>query len=290
MSPPNRNSLPDPRRHPLRDDVAARYLEGRIGPRRFADPVRRRVARTTLAMRRTPDAGAMQVSELLLGEDVDVYEEHAGWCWVQGTLDGYVGYVEATGLSEPDAAPDHRVSARLSHVFPAPDIKLPPLTHLTLGARIRVLERNGRFARVDAGGWMIESHLRAIDRPEDDLVTVALRALDAPYLWGGRSTLGLDCSGLVQVSAQALGVDCPRDSDMQAAELGTACPVPESWNNLRRGQVVYIPGHCMIADGAGGLVHANATHMMVTHEPASVVFGRTGGGWGAVRAVRAPRS
>lgn len=277
----------DSRRHPVRADLAAGYLRERVSAPRYADPVRRAVVAETASIRRQPDAGAMQISELLHGEPVDVYAAEAGWAWVQGALDGYVGYVAEADLADAGPAPTHMVRARLSHLFPEASIKLPPAGRLTLGARVAVTDASGRFARLADGRFVIADHLRPLGEPETDLAAVALRNLGAPYLWGGRSSLGLDCSGLVQVAFQACGFLPPRDSDMQAKELGAAKPVPKGPGGLERGDVVYFPGHCMIADGAGGLVHANATHMMVTHEPAATVFARTTGGWNAVTDVRA---
>ncbi|WP_416897841.1 MAG: NlpC/P60 family protein [Minwuia sp.] len=276
----------DPRRHPFRDDLAAAYLKDRAGPVRLVRPAAMQVCTEVAAIRARPEPDAMQISELLFGEPVDVYEDNDGWSWCQGGLDGYVGYVETASLAAPGPAATHMVSARLSHVFPEPSIKLRPAGRLTLGARIAVRSVDGRFAALEGGGHVIASHLRRIGDPESDPLAVALRCIGAPYLWGGRSSHGLDCSGLVQVAHQACGLLPPRDSDMQAAELGDQQPLPGGPERLARNDVVYFPGHCMIADGEGGLVHANATHMMVTHEPASVVFERTRGGWGSVTHVR----
>ncbi len=277
----------DHRRHPYRDDLAAAYLKGRVAATRFADPVPARVSSEVLSIQARPEPGAMQISELLLGEDVAVYEQRNGWAWIQGRLDGYVGYVRAGNLTQANLPPPtHIVSARLSHLFAEPTIKDPPVGRVTLGARLNVAGLSGRFARLDDGRHLIASHIRAIDAPEGDLVDVALRNLGAPYLWGGRSSLGLDCSGLVQVAVQAIGGEPPRDSDMQRDELGHNVPKPADMHDLNRGDIVYFPGHCMIADGAGNLVHANATHMAVTHEPVETVFARTRGGYGSVTHIR----
>ncbi len=277
----------DHRRHPFRDDIAATYLKGRVTAQRFVDPLPARVCSEVLSIQARPEPRAMQISELLFGEDVAIYDQGAGWAWIQGALDGYVGYVRADGLTrEPRPAPTHIVSARLSHLFAAPTIKDPPVGRVTLGARLNVADIDGKFAQLDDGRHLIAGHIRAIDAPEADLVDVALRNLGAPYLWGGRSSLGLDCSGLVQVAVQAIGGKPPRDSDMQRDELGLNAPKPADMRDLQRGDIVYFPGHCMIADGAGKLVHANATHMAVTHEPVETVFARTRGGYGAVTHIR----
>ncbi len=279
--------IPDPRRHPCRDDLAAAYLEGQVRADRFVKPVPARVIRETLSIQARPEPQAMQTSELLFGEDVDIYEQRDGWAWVQGRLDGYVGYVRQDGLS-PDISqkPTHIVHARLSHLFADATIKDPPAGRVTLGARLVITGTEGRFSTLADGRHVMTSHIRPIGKPERDIVAVALRNLGAPYLWGGRSSLGLDCSGLIQVAVQALGGTPPRDSDMQRDELGTVQPKPEDMRDLRQGDLVYFPGHCMIADGAGQLIHANATHMMVTREPVETVFARTRGGYGSVTHVR----
>lgn len=276
----------DRRRHPYRPDVAAAYLEHRVNAGRYLQPARRTVATETASIRAEPDAGSMQTSELLTGEPVDVYEVQNGWCWCQGVLDGYTGYVAEAELRPGTGTPTHIVCARLSHLFPEPSIKLPPTGRLTLGARITVVAESGKFAELSDGQHIIASHVRPLGEPERDPLAIAERFMGAPYLWGGRSTLGLDCSGLVQVAHQACGLLPPRDSDMLAAELGDAVDIPAGPEGLKRNDVVFFPGHCMIADGAGGLVHANATHMMVTHESAETVFERTRGGWTSVNAVR----
>lgn len=276
----------DRRRHPFRPDLAAAYLENRVKADRYAMPERRVVVTETASIHAAQDASSMQISELLSGEPVDVYEFGNGWNWCQGVLDGYTGFVASDALGIDTAPSTHVVRARLSHLFGTPSIKLPPTGRLTLGARIRVVATNGNFAELADGNHIIAAHIRALGEPEKDPLDVALRFLDAPYLWGGRSTLGLDCSGLVQVAHQACGLLPPRDSDMLADELGSAAAIPSEHLGLRRNDVVFFPGHCMIADGEGGLLHANATHMMVTHEPVETVFARTRGGWGSVNAIR----
>lgn len=276
----------DKRRHPFRPDLAAAYLEHRVTADRYTHPKRQLVLSETASIRAQPDANSMQISELLAGEPVDVYETRDGWCWCQGVLDGYTGYVAAQELGEAAGAATHIVCARLSHLFPEPSIKVPPAGRATLGARIHVVSMSGKFATLANGLSIIASHIRPLGKPERDPLDIAVRFMGAPYLWGGRSTLGLDCSGLVQVAHQGCGLLPPRDSDMLAEELGDPVSIPDGPEGLKRNDVVFFPGHCMFADGEGGLVHANATHMMVTHEPAAAVFKRTRGGWGSVTAVR----
>lgn len=276
----------DPRRHPIRDDLAAEYLRDRVTAPVYASPLAASVITETSAIRAAPAGTATQTSELLFGENVDVYEDQSGWSWVQGRADGYVGYVRSDDLQPGYAAPSHRVITRLSHLFPDADIKSPPVGRLTMGAEITITESGTRFSRLADGHHIMTAHILPVGEFLNDPIAVAMQCMDAPYLWGGRSSLGLDCSGLVQMAARMTGHTPPRDSDMLAAELGAALPLDTPPDALQPGDVVFFPGHCMIADGAGNLLHANAHHMKVTLEPLTVVFDRTEGGWSSVTALR----
>lgn len=256
----------DPRTTPARPDLAAAHLEGRVEAARFVAGTAMRVLAPAASLRRAPSPDAPQDSEALHGEDVTVYETtDEGWCWGQLALDSYVGWLPAGALGAAGAAPTHRVSALRTLVFPGPDIKQKPLAALSLGCRISVARREGDFAVTDAGGFIPARHLAPVGAREPDFVAVAERFLGTPYLWGGRSSLGLDCSGLVQVALQSAGFDCPRDSDMQA-EIGSAVPLAgeASW---KRGDLVCWKGHIGIVSAPGRLLHANAFHMAVAEEP-----------------------
>jgi cell wall-associated NlpC family hydrolase len=167
-------------------------------------------------------------------------------------------------------------------VFPGPSIKLPPMDGLPLGAQIAVAREQDSFAVTASGGFVPKGHLVPLDANEPDFVAVAERFAGVPYLWGGKSTLGLDCSGLVQVALTACGVKCPRDSDMQEKSLGK----PASLAGLQSGDLIFWKGHVAIARGRNSMIHANAFHMSVTIEPVADGLARIGATGSQVTSVR----
>jgi hypothetical protein len=257
----------DPRVTPARGDIAARHLQGQVAAERFVDGVLREVVEAQAPLRRTPELDAPLATEALRGERVTVYEEDGeGWCWVQLAADGYVGFMPQQALAPPGPEPTHRVAALRTFVFPGPSIKLPPLMALSLGCRIAVARFDRGFAWLAEGGCVPEQHVAPVGTREPDFVAVAERFVGVPYLWGGKTSLGLDCSGLVQVALNTAGIACPRDSDMQDRALGVplgASKVAE----LRRGDLIFWNGHVAIVRDADTLVHANAFHMAVAVEP-----------------------
>jgi cell wall-associated NlpC family hydrolase len=266
---------PDPRLTPARPDLAAKHLQGRVTAARFVDGVAREVVEAVAPLRRHPAPDAPLDTEALHGERVTVYETtDEGWCWGQLDADGYVGWLPDNALAAPGPAATHKVTALRTLVFPGPSIKLPPTTMLPLGARVAVAKTVGTFAITAAGAFLPARHLAPLDTNEPDFVAVAERFAGTPYLWGGKSSLGLDCSGLVQVSLTACGIPCPRDSDMQEAALGAAIAWHDDPSVLRRGDLVFWKGHVAIVRDATTLVHANAHHMAVAVEPIAEALAR----------------
>lgn len=245
---------------PARPDLAAAHLQGAVEAERFAEGAPHSVTAPVLDLRRSPSHGTGVETQLLRGEDFTVYETREdGFAWGQADLDGYVGYVDAAGLGPRQPAESH-VRALWSHVYAEPDIKSQALAELPFMARIAVAETSGAFTRLRDGGWMPSRHLVDGQR---DFVAQAERFLGLPYLWGGRSARGIDCSGLVQLALQATGLAAPRDADMQEDALGEALP-PDA--PLRRGDLIFWPGHVSIAISADTMIHANAHNMAVTLE------------------------
>jgi cell wall-associated NlpC family hydrolase len=263
----------DPRRHAYRSDLAAEMLRGTVDAPCYAAGERRQVAAPSLPLRREPRGDATLDTEALHGETVTVYDEREGWAWVQLDHDNYVGYMPTQGLVPVMAAPTHRVSALRTFVFPEPDSKTPPLSLLSLNARLSVTDETARFLRLESGGFVYARHARPIGDVAPDFVGVAEAFLGTPYLWGGRTSVGLDCSGLVQLAAAAAGHTVPRDADMQAAEAGERVEWMEG-DALARGDLVFWNGHVGIMTSPEHFLHANAHHMAVEIEPLTEARGR----------------
>jgi cell wall-associated NlpC family hydrolase len=257
----------DPRLTPARLDLAAKELEGQVNAARYADGERREVVDVQAPLRRAPSHDAPLDTEALMGERVTIYDTNEeGWAWGQLEDDRYVGWLPASALAAPGPTPTHRVVALRALIFPGPSIKLPPLASPPLGARLAIVRSEERFAVTASGGYVPARHLAPIEENDTDFVAVAERFVGVPYLWGGKTSLGLDCSGLVQVALNACGVPCPRDSDMQEIGLGKPITTGADFTNLRRGDLVFWKGHVAIGRDEKTLVHANAFHMAVAIE------------------------
>lgn len=259
----------DPRVTLARGDLAARDLEAIVAADRYADRRRLVSNKPAAGILRSPQAGAEQVDQLLCGEGFDVVDEQDGYAWGQARRDGYVGFVELSALKPAGGAPNVKVSALRTYAFEAPSIKSRALGPYSLGSLLEVEAREGRFAKAAGIGWFVEDHLAPVGMFETDPAAVALRYVGTPYLWGGRESLGLDCSGLTQQAFGACGIALPRDTDQQA--LGG---VAVAEGELARGDLVFWKGHvAMMLDGQS-IVHANAHHMATAIEPLSVTRAR----------------
>lgn len=258
-----------------RDGVAARSLEGVVPADRYVETTVRQVVVPSASLRRGAALDAEQLDQLLFGEPFEVLDESGVWAFGQAKRDGYVGYVESAALGAPGAGPTHTVRALRTYGYTGPSIKTAPVGLYSMNALVSAEGREGRFIKT-AGGWFVEDHLAPIDQSAEDFVAVAERFVGTPYFWGGRTSIGLDCSGLVQQALYAVGQTCPRDSDQQAA-MGTSVPADE----LRRGDLVFWRGHVAIMINATDIVHANGNRMAVTVEPLAEAIARTsanGGG------------
>jgi hypothetical protein len=214
---------------------------------------------------------------------VTIYESNEeGWSWGQLASDGYVGWLPTSALRDPGPPPTHCVAVPRTLVFPGPSIKLPPLEGLSLGCRLAVTRIDGPLAVTDSNGFVPANHLKPLATGEPDFVAIAEKFIGVPYLWGGKSSLGLDCSALVQLALTACGIACPRDSDMQERALGTTVTI----SDLRRGDLVFWKDHVAIARDATTLVHANAFHMAVAIEPVAEAIPRIRAARSEVTSVR----
>lgn len=273
----------DRRVTPVRDDLAADHLKGVIEAPRYARGTPQRVVTPSTPIRREAGLDKAIDTYALLGETFTVYEQREGWAWGQAEVDDYVGYVASVDLAEGQPEPEHVVAVARTFAYAAPDIKAPPLMALSLNALVGALGVEGRFHTIASGGYVLSEHLVAIGTLAEDFVAVAEQFVGVPYLWAGRDSLGIDCSGLVQAALLRSGVRCPRDSDMQEATLGQRL---DSGAKLQRGDLVFWRGHVGIMIDADRLLHANATHMRTVIEPFDEAVARIAAAHGEVTSIR----
>jgi cell wall-associated NlpC family hydrolase len=261
--------LSDPRTTPIRNGVVAAGGNPQM------------IARGRVALRHAPSLDAVQDNELLFGDTFTVFESKNGWAWGQAASDGYVGYVHTIACNTP-VVPTHRVAAMATALLNGPDIKRATRDLLPLGAKVRMLEQANDFVRVAPDGFVFGGHLAPLASMASDWVATAERFVGAPYVWGGKTCEGIDCSGLVQISLASAGIACPRDTDQQEAALGSDAAQLQR----RRGDLVFWNGHVAIMLDATRVIHANAFHMQVETEPLSDAIARIAPIAGPVTAIR----
>jgi len=272
---PNANL--DPRVNAFRPDLADVSLSALVKAERYVEGRPRQCIHGVVPMLVAPGESAQRVSEVRYGEFLDVFEERKdGFCWVQNRSDRYVGYIPSVEvLSEAIASLSNRISALQTFVYTEPNIKAPVFDRLTLGSYVSIMSPSGDFLELASGGFVLARHVTPSETlNEPDYVMTAGRMLGAPYLWGGRTPLALDCSGLVQLVLDVAGIDAPRDSDQQQEVFGE--PLKGSWRDRqwRRGDLVFFKGHVGIMTGYDHMIHANAFAMQVAVEPLAAVVAR----------------
>lgn len=254
--------MSDPRLTPANGRIAAAHLRGQVAAERFVDGAARQLTVPLADVRHAPDGDRLR--QWLAGTRVTVFEERDGWAFAQDS-DGYVGYVPVEAIG-PAAPLDAVVTARATHAYSMADIKSPGRATLSFGAWVGVTDRRDGFLDTPYG-FVPEAATKCA--PTDPLAA-AERLLGTPYLWGGNSSAGIDCSGLVQIACHVCGMPCPGDSDMQQS-LGA--PV-EMDAPLRRNDLLFWRGHVAWVADPDTILHANAHHMAVAFEPLSEAVDR----------------
>ena len=260
----------DARTTPLRDGIAGQALEGLVRAEVYLEPKLRAGAAAAAGIHRSPDAASENMDQLLFGEIFEVLEEEAGgFVWGQARRDGYMGFVAAEALTSPVPEATHRIAALRTYAFEGPSIKSRALGLYSMNSLVAVEATEGKLSKVTGAGWMTTAHLAAMGTVEADPAAVAERFLGSPYLWGGRESLGLDCSGLTQAALFACGRACPRDTDQQEQAF-TAIAAAD----FGRGDLVFWKGHVAMGLGDGRIVHANGHHMATFIEPLAEAVAR----------------
>jgi cell wall-associated NlpC family hydrolase len=270
----------DARLHAFRSDLADARLKGEVSADRFVAGQPARISVPVADLRKAPRWDAGVNTQALFGDDILVFEDKDGWAWIQVERDGYVGYVADTVLGARDHAPTHVVSVPRTFLYPGPDLRFPAGGQLSMGSAVTVTgaaeTRGTHYALVPSGQAIIAGHLRPIAEAATDYVAVAESFLCTPYLWGGVSGFGIDCSGLVQLSMRMAGKDVLRDSDMQAASIGEPLDPGPNFTGLRRGDLVFWKGHVAVMTDAETMIHANGHTMLVSREGLKDAVARIG--------------
>src|SRR5690606_36231908 len=231
---------------------------------------RARVAVPVLDLRNGPLPDAGLDSQLLVGDAVAVFEDAEGYAWLQSLRDGYVGYAASAGLAPDGSEPTHVVAVPRTFAYREADMKKPATGAYSIGSRLRIAgtaeTRGLGYAVLDSGEALVAAHLKSAGETVADFVSVAESLENTPYLWGGASAFGIDCSGLVQLAMRMAGRTVLRDTDMQAASIGKALDIGGDLAGLRRGDLVFWKGHVAIMQDGENIIHANGHTMTVARE------------------------
>lgn len=276
----------DPRIHAFRPDLADERLEQQVKAERYIPGDEAHVHRDSVPLFTKPSFECELQTEALFGETVRIFEIRDGWAWGQILTDGYVGYLPLEALSPGLLEPTHRVSNLRTFIYEEANLKSPPIALISMMSLVCVTGRQGDFYELADKGYVYHSHVVPVDQADDDFVAIAAQFIGTPYLWGGRTSLGLDCSALIQIALLATGQFSRRDSDLQAGSLGELTDIKDL-SELKRGDLVFWKGHIGVMVDGENLLHSNAHHMAVAVEPLKPAVDRIiANGGGEITALR----
>lgn len=285
-------NMPDRRLHAYRTDLADQRLRGQVDASAYVSGSPNQLCVAVADIRRSPSPDAPVDTQVLFGETVQVFEDHEGWCWVQLNSDGYVGYMAHNALTSKIETATHCVSVPRTFLYPGPDMKFPVTTALSMGSRLAVVgeteTRGTRYLLLSSGEAVIADHAKPAGDRAADPVAIATRLLETPYLWGGRTAFGIDCSGLMQLSHAMCGNALPRDSDMLRASAGELIGEGRDHPPLQRGDLVFWKGHVAMMESETVMIHASGHTMSVVREPYAEAVARIGHLYGLPLAYRRP--
>lgn len=282
----------DPRLHAYRADLADQRLRGTVPAPRYVEGRAARVCAGATAVRQRPSPQAECATFYHYGEALLVFDNCDGWAWCQSQFDFYVGYCAASDIAFGGASPTHFVQTLGSYVYETPDLRAAASDFLPRHSAVAVVERElwirgTEYVRLDSGCYLPTACLSAAPPRSPDLAAAAALYLGCPYLWGGRSWRGIDCSGLVQSAFRDLGIAVPRDTDMQQEAIGEPVAIVRP-GDLRRGDLLYLPGHVLICAGGDNVVHADGAGMTVRRDELAYLMRRRGLDFAAFTVRRHP--
>lgn len=256
-----------------RNDLADIRLKGKVEAKVFREGGLMQMLAPIATLHRAPAFDAPQETQVLMGEIIRVFDVAEGWAWVQLEQDGYVGYMRAEFLNAKIHTQSHHVIVPSTVIYTKPNLKTQPVQFLPMNAKVAVTAVQDKFVELATGGFVFAEHLAPVAQVKSDFVWVAEQFLHTPYLWGGKSAHGIDCSGLVQVAFHMCGKECLRDADMQENDLGSPLLI-NNLDGLKRGDLIFWDGHVGTMRDETTLLHASGHQMQVVSEPLQDVVAR----------------